>query len=109
MMVMKVDRIGGLEAAGRATVGAPPANAGGPNGPAGAPTVAAEPNEERNDGKRNWHRQQGWWAGEAVGEESTHPSQHPGNGCGGSTMEPMLGVRAPQAVSGLDRPLPHAA
>jgi hypothetical protein len=28
--------------AGRATVGAPPASAGGPDGPAGAPTVAAE-------------------------------------------------------------------
>ena len=47
---MKADRIGSLVAAGRATVGAPPANAGGPDGPAGAPTVAAEPKEDPNGG-----------------------------------------------------------
>lgn len=108
-MVMKADRIGGLLVADRATVGAPPASAGGPDGPAGAPTVAAEPNEERNDGEKNWHQQQGWWAGEEVGEEDAHPCQRQGNRRGGSTMETMLGVRPSQAVSGLDRPLPHAA
>lgn len=46
-MLKEVDRIGGLRVAGRATVGAPPASAGGPDGPAGAPTVAAEPKEGR--------------------------------------------------------------
>lgn len=49
-MSLKADRIGSLVAADRATVGAPPANAGGPDGPAGAPTVAAEPKEDWNDG-----------------------------------------------------------
>lgn len=49
-MSLKVNRIGSLVAADRATVGATPANAGGPDGPAVAPTVAAEPNEEPNDG-----------------------------------------------------------
>ncbi len=47
-MRLKVDWIESLVAAGRATVGATPANAGGPNGPAVAPTFAAVPNEERN-------------------------------------------------------------
>ena len=35
----------GYQLAGRATVGAGPAKAGGPYGPAPAPTVAAEPND----------------------------------------------------------------
>jgi len=47
-MSLKVDRIGSLVAADRATVGATPANAGGPNGPAVAPTVAAVPKEAGN-------------------------------------------------------------
>lgn len=46
----QVDWIGGLVAAGRATVGATPANAGGPYGPAVAPTVAAVPGEDPNGG-----------------------------------------------------------
>ena len=49
-MSLKVDRIGSLVAASRATVGATPASAGGANAPAVAPTFAAVPNEERNDG-----------------------------------------------------------
>ena len=49
-MSLKVDRIGSLVAAGRATVGATPANAGGADAPAVAPTFAAVPGEERNVG-----------------------------------------------------------
>jgi hypothetical protein len=40
--VEEIGRMNDHRSAGRATVGAPPANAGGPDGPAGAPTVAAE-------------------------------------------------------------------
>jgi len=43
-MLKEVDRIGGLRVAGRATVGAPPADAGGPYGPAGS---AAKISEDR--------------------------------------------------------------
>jgi len=46
----QVDRIGGLVAAGRATVGATPANAGGADAPAVAPTFAAVPGEDPNGG-----------------------------------------------------------
>jgi len=49
-MLLRDDRIDGLEAAARATVNAGPAKAGGPYGPAPAFTVAAEPNEEPNEG-----------------------------------------------------------
>ena len=107
-MLKEVDRIGGLRVAGRATVGAPPASAGGPNGPAGAPTVAAEPKEGENIGKGKWtHRTERW--SKAVGQEGSHPGQCAGIGRGRGAVETGMGSPTPAPVPRMDRPLPHAA
>ena len=107
-MMREVDRIGSLVAAGRATVGATPASAGGPNGPAVAPTFAAVPNEEGNIGKRKWTLRAERWS-KAVGQKGSHPGQCAGIGRGRGTVETGMGSPTPAPVPRMDRPLPHAA
>lgn len=107
-MLKEEDRIGGLRVAGRATVGAPPANAGGPYGPAGAPTVAAEPKEGENIGKGKW-RLRTERGSQAVGQEGTYPGQCAGIGRRRGTVEAGMGSPTPAPVPRMDRPLPNAA